>query len=109
MTAADDEAPDRDSFLREGLLAAYPPAPVGAGQVAASDGGRVRITFARTEGEPDREVRVPSGVSVFDAASWAAYLQSGASWAQASWSDASWAEASWNARCRLMRRCPATH
>ena len=70
MTAADGEAPDRDSFLREGLLAAYPPAPVGAGQVAASDGGRVRITFARTEGEPDREVRVPSGVSVFDAASW---------------------------------------
>jgi len=70
MTAADGEAPDRDSFLREGLLAAYPPAPVGAGQVAASEGGRVRITFARTEGEPDREVRVPSGVSVFDAASW---------------------------------------
>ena len=32
----------------------------------------------------------------FDAASWAEYLKSGASWAQASWSDASWAEASWN-------------
>jgi serine protease AprX len=33
---------------------------------------------------------------MFDAASWASYLKSGASWAQASWSDASWAEASWN-------------
>jgi serine protease AprX len=32
----------------------------------------------------------------FDAASWAAYLKSGASWAQASWAEASWAEASWN-------------
>jgi serine protease AprX len=32
----------------------------------------------------------------FNAASWAAYLATGASWAQASWSDASWAEASWN-------------
>ena len=32
----------------------------------------------------------------FDAASWAEYLKSGASWSQASWSDASWAEASWN-------------
>ena len=31
----------------------------------------------------------------FNAASWAAYLATGASWAQASWSDASWAEASW--------------
>jgi serine protease AprX len=33
----------------------------------------------------------------FDSASWAAYLKSGASWAQASWAEASWAEASWNA------------
>ena len=32
----------------------------------------------------------------FDAASWAAYMQTGASWAQASWSEASWAEASWS-------------
>jgi serine protease AprX len=32
----------------------------------------------------------------FNAASWAAFLASGASWAQASWTDASWAEASWN-------------
>ncbi|MFL6029266.1 MAG: S8 family serine peptidase [Gaiellaceae bacterium] len=32
----------------------------------------------------------------FNAASWAALIASGASWAQASWTDASWAEASWN-------------
>jgi serine protease AprX len=37
-----------------------------------------------------------TGSRSFNAASWAAYLASGASWAQASWSDASWAEASWN-------------
>jgi subtilisin family serine protease len=37
-----------------------------------------------------------TGSRVFDAASWAAYLKSGASWAQASWAEASWAEASWN-------------
>jgi serine protease AprX len=36
------------------------------------------------------------GRRVFDAASWASYLKSGASWAQASWAEASWAEASWN-------------
>jgi serine protease AprX len=42
---------------------------------------------------------VGSGTSgpMFDAASWAAFLQSGASWAQASWAEASWAEASWAA------------
>jgi serine protease AprX len=38
-----------------------------------------------------------TGGRTFDAASWAAYLKSGASWAQASWAEASWAEASWNA------------
>jgi serine protease AprX len=38
-----------------------------------------------------------TGQSTFNAASWAAYLQSGASWAQASWAEASWAEASWAA------------
>jgi serine protease AprX len=37
-----------------------------------------------------------TGTRTFDAASWASYLQSGASWAQASWAEASWAEASWN-------------
>jgi serine protease AprX len=37
-----------------------------------------------------------TGQRTFDAASWAAYLASGASWAQASWAEASWAEASWN-------------
>jgi hypothetical protein len=38
-----------------------------------------------------------TGLHTFDSASWAAYLQSGASWAQASWAEASWAEASWAA------------
>src|ERR671937_1165970 len=38
-----------------------------------------------------------SGKKTFDAASWATYLSSGASWAQASWGEASWGEASWNA------------
>jgi serine protease AprX len=37
-----------------------------------------------------------TGTPSFNAASWASYLQSGASWAQASWAEASWAEASWN-------------
>jgi serine protease AprX len=36
-----------------------------------------------------------TGQRTFDAASWASYLASGASWAQASWAEASWAEASW--------------
>ncbi len=38
-----------------------------------------------------------TGKKVFDAASWASYLSSGASWAQASWGEASWGEASWSA------------
>ncbi len=37
-----------------------------------------------------------TGARSFDAASWAAHLATGASWAQASWSEASWAEASWS-------------
>jgi serine protease AprX len=37
-----------------------------------------------------------TGLQTFDAASWASYMASGASWAQASWAEASWAEASWN-------------
>jgi serine protease AprX len=36
-----------------------------------------------------------TGSRTFDSASWAAFLQTGASWAQASWASASWAEASW--------------
>jgi serine protease AprX len=38
-----------------------------------------------------------TGAPTFNAASWAAYLKSGASWAQASWAEASWASASWSA------------
>jgi uncharacterized 2Fe-2S/4Fe-4S cluster protein (DUF4445 family) len=53
---------NRDDYLREGLLP--PPQTQHAG--AADGTGRVRIAF-----EPSgREVRVPPGVSVFDAASW---------------------------------------
>jgi serine protease AprX len=37
-----------------------------------------------------------TGGRSFNAASWASFIASGASWSQASWSDASWAEASWN-------------
>ncbi|MFC5993577.1 ASKHA domain-containing protein [Pseudonocardia hispaniensis] len=51
----------RDQFLREGLL---DPTPRGAEVELAV--GRVRVHFAPA----DREVRVPAGVSVFDAASW---------------------------------------
>jgi serine protease AprX len=38
-----------------------------------------------------------TGKRTFNAASWAAYLSSGASWAQASWGEASWGAASWSA------------
>ena len=38
-----------------------------------------------------------TGKKTFDAASWATYLSTGASWAQASWGEASWGEASWSA------------
>ncbi|MDQ2968910.1 MAG: S8 family serine peptidase [Actinomycetota bacterium] len=38
-----------------------------------------------------------TGAPTFNAASWAAYLKTGASWAQASWAEASWAAASWSA------------
>jgi uncharacterized 2Fe-2S/4Fe-4S cluster protein (DUF4445 family) len=69
MTDRDEPMPDRDSFLREGLLGENPPAQVG-GPTPAGDGRRVKITIQRTEGEPDRDLRVPSGVTVFDAASW---------------------------------------
>jgi uncharacterized 2Fe-2S/4Fe-4S cluster protein (DUF4445 family) len=60
---------DRDSFLREGLLGEVPSRPPGTGR-SADGGARVRIGFVRGHAEPEREVRVPSGVCVFDAASW---------------------------------------
>jgi uncharacterized 2Fe-2S/4Fe-4S cluster protein (DUF4445 family) len=63
------QAVDRDSFLREGLLGEFPPRAPGTGR-SADGGDRVRIGFVRGHSEPEREVRVPSGVSVFDAASW---------------------------------------
>ena len=38
-----------------------------------------------------------TGKPTFNAASWATYVGSGASWSQASWGEATWARASWNA------------
>jgi uncharacterized 2Fe-2S/4Fe-4S cluster protein (DUF4445 family) len=60
----DHERALSDELRREGLLVR--PASA-AGEAAPHDGtGRVRLRFSPA----DREVRVPPGVSVFDAASW---------------------------------------
>ena len=65
----DDEPPDRDAYLREALRTEHTPAS-GAGErrgeVAEPGAGRVRLRFDPA----GREVRVPPGVTVFDAASW---------------------------------------
>ncbi len=65
-----DERPDRDAYRREGLLGDYLPAGrVSVRQQPSGDeeaGGRVRIAFTPS----GRDVRVPAGVTVFDAASW---------------------------------------
>jgi uncharacterized 2Fe-2S/4Fe-4S cluster protein (DUF4445 family) len=64
------ELPDRDTYLREGLLGEHPPA--GPAEPRPAEGadppgtGRVRISFS----PGGRDVRVPPGVTVFDAASW---------------------------------------
>ncbi|MGH3365875.1 MAG: ASKHA domain-containing protein [Nocardioidaceae bacterium] len=58
-------APDRDQYMREGLIEA-PAAPEELGAPAHAGVGRVRLSFLPA----DREVRIPPGVSVFDAASW---------------------------------------
>jgi uncharacterized 2Fe-2S/4Fe-4S cluster protein (DUF4445 family) len=57
---------DRDSYRREGLIDASPPHAGASGPEAEAGVGRVRIAFTPS----DREVRVPPGVTVFDAASW---------------------------------------
>nr|MBA2559798.1 2Fe-2S iron-sulfur cluster binding domain-containing protein [Propionibacteriales bacterium] len=68
MTAEPDDFDERvhpDELRREGLLVR----PADPGQVdhADHDGtGRVRLRFSPAE----RDVKVPPGVSVFDAASW---------------------------------------
>jgi len=63
MTAPGADLPDLDSIHREALLS-----PSAAPDEAAThDGtGRVRLRFTPA----DRDVRVPPGVTVFDAASW---------------------------------------
>ncbi len=61
------DRPPRAAFLREGLLGENPPPPTGTAAGTVADGsGRVRISFTPAQ----REVRVPPGVNVFDAASW---------------------------------------
>lgn len=69
--------PDRERYLREGLLGEHPEAhhllDATPDETSTHEPSRARITFVRTgEGNtgPDREVRVPAGVTVFDAASW---------------------------------------
>jgi uncharacterized 2Fe-2S/4Fe-4S cluster protein (DUF4445 family) len=58
---------DIDGLAREGLLASLPPSSGPSVREDAHDGtGRVRLRFTPA----DREVSVPPGVSVFDAASW---------------------------------------
>lgn len=70
-SSADDDVPevDLDAVRREGLLA-----PHGAGPVAHDGTGRVSLRFTVLDPDPERttqrEVRVPPGVPVFDAASW---------------------------------------
>jgi uncharacterized 2Fe-2S/4Fe-4S cluster protein (DUF4445 family) len=68
VTAAEPpEQVDRDTYRREGLIDAPPPHVGAPGAVDGDAGaGRVRIAFTPS----DREVRVPPGVTVFDAASW---------------------------------------
>lgn len=82
MTASGDRPPDpprgphRDTYLREGLLAEVTAAPGPSAPPSPEEPRRLRISFVpvdadggRLESAP-REVRVPAGVSVFDAASW---------------------------------------
>jgi uncharacterized 2Fe-2S/4Fe-4S cluster protein (DUF4445 family) len=62
-----EHAIDPDELRREGLIVRTADTVDKAGQPVEHDGtGRVRLHFAPS----DREVRVPPGVSVFDAASW---------------------------------------
>ncbi|MFV0459409.1 MAG: ASKHA domain-containing protein [Actinomycetales bacterium] len=67
--APGEEFPDLSQIVREGLIEPSDPTP------AVHDGtGRVQITYQVAGGtagsETDRPVRVPPGVTVFDAASW---------------------------------------
>jgi serine protease AprX len=82
------------------LSANYLPNVAGyAGGVGEIDGG----VAASIDDPPNPNVGLykfvgsdANGGRSFNAASWAAFIATGASWAQASWTDASWAEASWN-------------
>ncbi len=64
----------REQYLREGLLGEHPLPPA---EPSTEGVGRVRIAFVPSEGDGEqknlaveREIRVPPGVTVFDAASW---------------------------------------
>jgi len=75
---------ERDAYLREGLLGEHPRLPSSGSAAAAGQNGagtgRVRIVFEHSQQSgpvqngsaqaAEREVRVPAGVNVFDAASW---------------------------------------
>jgi uncharacterized 2Fe-2S/4Fe-4S cluster protein (DUF4445 family) len=76
-----DAGREREAYLREGLLGEHPRGPSTSSSAAAAQhgpgSGRVRIVFEHSphngsaQAEPvEREVRVPGGVNVFDAASW---------------------------------------
>ncbi len=60
---------DRPPFPLEGIAREGLMAPPGAIPEQHDGTGRVQLSFTVTEGQ-DRDVRVPPGVNVFDAASW---------------------------------------
>ncbi|WP_214368629.1 ASKHA domain-containing protein [Pseudonocardia sp. H11422] len=68
-TAGEHHDHDRDAWLREGLLGAHPPAGEWDRPGADPGAARVSISFA-PDGGTEHRVRVPAGVTVFDAASW---------------------------------------
>jgi len=61
------QGPGRERYLREGLLGEH---PATAEPPPPEEAARPRITFVQAKDATEREVRVPAGVSVFDAASW---------------------------------------
>jgi uncharacterized 2Fe-2S/4Fe-4S cluster protein (DUF4445 family) len=75
LEAGLESAGGRQTYLREGLLGEHPAAPAVSPSETVGEGpSRVRITYVPTKnGDPDgpeREIRVPAGVTLFDAASW---------------------------------------
>ena len=74
LEAGPESTGGRQTYLREGLLGEHPAAPAVTSSATVGEGpSRVRITYIPTKnGDPDgpeREIRVPAGVTLFDAAS----------------------------------------